>query len=128
MSRKILLDAFYNQFSDFLDQLTKVFPGDTDFPTYKMGLLLLQRTNPILVVSEVHKHVAPFEEIIRAKNEDFFLKHEFSEYTSDDALEQIIMKLKGLWSTLTDNNKTCVWGYIILLMDLAKRYSAQPTR
>lgn len=128
MSAKIFLDTFYNQFSDFMDQLIKVFPGDTDFLAYKTGLMLLRRTNPLLVVEQVYKHVAPFEDTIRAKNEDFFLKHGFDEQVEDnDTLDQVIQKLKGLWTNLTANNKEVVWSYTILLLDLAKRCVAKST-
>lgn len=119
MSKKVFLDAFYNQFSDFLTELTKVFPDDLDFPAYKTALLLLQKTNPRLVVDQIRLHVLPFEETIRARNESFFLDHTFSEYA--DTLDQVIQKLKGLWTQLTEANKKCVWDYIILLIDLTQR-------
>lgn len=122
MSRKILLDAFYNNFSDFLDQLIKVFPEDSDFPTYKMGLFLFQKTNPAVVPTTLNLHVSPYEEIIRAKNEDFILKHEFSDHIGDDdALDQIIRKLKDQWVAMSPNNKACVWQYTTILMELSKR-------
>ena len=121
MSRKIFMDAFYGQFSDFLDQLTQAFPNDSDFPTYKTGLLLLQKTNPKIVPDQVVIHVVPFETTIRARDEKFFMNHEFEDYTSDDALGTVIMKMKSLWSTLGDANKKVVWDYTILLLDLAKR-------
>ena len=115
------MDAFYGQFSDFLDQLTQAFPNDSDFPTYKTGLLLLQKTNPKIVPDQVVIHVVPFEATIRARDEKFFMNHEFEDYTSDDALGTVIMKMKSLWSTLGDANKKVVWDYTILLLDLAKR-------
>jgi hypothetical protein len=65
MSKKIFMDAFYGQFSSFLDQLIVTFPDDSDFPTYKSGLFLLQKTNPKLVPEQVVLHVAPFERTIR---------------------------------------------------------------
>lgn len=123
MSRKIFLDAFFNQFSDFLNQLIVVFPDDSDFPTYKTGLHLLQKTNPKLVPEQVILHVTPFEKTLRARDERFFLDYTFDEYAKDDALGMIIMKMKGLWSTLSDNNKKCVWDYTNLLLDLAKKYT-----
>lgn len=123
MSKKVFLDAFFNQFGDFLDQLVKVFPDDTDIPAYKAGLGLLQRTNPTLVIKETYTHVGPFEEVIRARNEDFFLKHEFAEY---DTLEQVIAKIKSLWVGLSENNKNCVWGYLTILLDISKRYNTLP--
>jgi hypothetical protein len=121
MSRKIFLDAFYNQFSDFLDQLIAVFPNDSDFPAYKTGLVLLQKTNPKLVPEQVLIHVTPFEKTLRARDERFFIDYNFTEYGDDDALGMIISKMKDHWSTLSDNNKSCIWGYTNLLLDLATK-------
>ena len=121
MSRKIFMDAFFNQFHEFLEQLARVFPDDGDFPAYTMALSMLQRTNPGLVVSEFKTHVSPFAEVIKAKNSDFFLKHEFSDYASDDTLGQIIQKLKGMWSELSENNQSSIWNYINLILTLAMR-------
>ena len=105
-----------------MDQLVAVFPDDSDIPTYKTAVALLQRTNPILLPKEVLNHVAPFEASVRARDEKFFLEYSFSEY-QDNALDQVIGKVKGLWTTLSDNNKKCIWDYIILLLDLAYRCS-----
>lgn len=124
MSKTIFLTAFYNQFALFLDQLIVVFPEDTDFPTYKSGLLLLQKTNPKLVPEQVVLHVSPFETTLRARDEDFFKKRGFPEYAEDNALDLILQKMMTLWDTLSPENKTTVWDYVILLLDLAKRCTA----
>ena len=124
MSRKIFLDAFYGQFHDFLDQLIRVFPDDSDFPAYKTGLTLFQKTNPRIVPEQVHIHVTPFETSIRARDEKFFLDYQFSEYADDNALDLIISKMKVLWAGMSDGNKTVVWDYLTLLLDLASRCAA----
>ena len=115
------MDAFYGQFSDFLDQLTLVFPDDSDFPAFKTGLILLQKTNPKIVPEQVIIHVVPFETTIRARDEKFFMDHEFNDYAANDALGTVIMKMKTLWAGLSENSKKVVWDYTTLLMDLAKR-------
>lgn len=121
MSKKIFLDAFYSQFSEFLDQLIKVFPNDSDFLAYKTGLFLLQKTNPALVPEQVVLHVGPFESTIQARDERFFKDHGFEQYAEDNALDLIIKKMKERWDMLSDNNKTVVWDYTILLLNLARR-------
>lgn len=121
MSRKIFLDAFYGQFHDFLDQLIRVFPEDSDFPAYKTGLTLFQKTNPRIVPEQVHIHVTPFEKSIRERDEKFFLDYQFSEYADDNALDLIISKMKVLWAGMGDANKKVVWDYLTLLLDLASR-------
>lgn len=121
MSKTIFLTAFYNQFADFLDQLTTTFPQDSDFPAYKSGLILLQKTNPKLVPEQVVLHVSPFETTLRARDEDFFKKRGFPEYTDDNAMDLIIQKMMEYWDTLSAENKAVVWDYVTLLLDLAKR-------
>lgn len=124
MSRKMFLDAFYGQFHDFLDQLIRVFPDDSDFPAYKTGLSLLHKTNPKLVPEQVTIHLTPFEKDIRGRNETFFLDHGFQEYADDTALGLVISKMKTLWAGLSPASKTVVWDYLTLLLDLAARCGA----
>ena len=124
MSKTIFLSAFYSQFTLFLDQLIVVFPEDSDFPTYKSGLFLLQKTNPKLVPEQVVTHVGPFEATIRARDETFFKERGFPEYAEDTALDLIIKKMTEYWDTLTEENKKVIWDYVTLLLDLAKRCTA----
>jgi hypothetical protein len=115
------MDAFFTQFHEFMGQLIKVFPQDEDFPVYDQGVAMLQKVNPGLVLSEFTKHVTPFEETLRAKNDDFFMKHDFSEFDPENTMEQVIQKLKGYWIGMSDQNKSSIWNYIILLLDISKR-------
>jgi hypothetical protein len=124
MSKKIFLDAFYGQFASFLDQLIVTFPDDSDFPTYKTGLFLLQKTNPKLVPEQVVLHVAPFEDIIRKRDDAFFKERGFPEYADDNALDLIIQKMMQYWDVLSFENRNVIWTYVTLLLDLAKRYTA----
>jgi hypothetical protein len=124
MSKTIFLSAFYTQFGTFLDQLIVTFPEDTDFPTYKSGLFLLQKTNPKLVPEQIVLHVAPFEATLRARDETFFKARGFPEYADDNALDLIIQKMMTYWDTLSPENKTVIWEYVTLLLDLAKRCTA----
>ena len=119
------MDAFYSQFSDFLDELIKAFPNDTDFVAYKTGLHVLHKTNPKLVPDQVVKHVSPFEETVKVRDEKFFIGHDFPEYADDDGLGSVINKMKNNWINLSEHNRNCVWDYIILLLELAKRCTSQ---
>ena len=121
MSKKIFMDAFFTQFHEFMGQLTKVFPNDEDFKMYDDAVYLVQRMNPGLVVSEFGKHVLPFEEVIRKRDDGFFMNHTFDSLEPDNTMEQVIQKLKGYWTTLSDQNKSSIWGYITLLLDIHKR-------
>lgn len=121
MSKKIFMDAFFTQFHEFMGQLIKVFPEDPDFTVYDSGVMMLQRVNPGLVIAEFIKHVTPFEEVIRAKNSDFFIQTEIFIFDPENTMEQVIQKLKAYWVGLSDSNKESIWNYIILLLDISKR-------
>ncbi len=112
------MDAFYNQFLDFIDQLQTVFPNDTDFPTYASGLRLIRMTNPAYAITQFRENVFQFEESILAKKEDFFLSYDFEKH---GAGMEVITKLKNMWSGLSDNNKKCIWDYIGVLIQIAKK-------
>ena len=121
MSKKIFIDAFFTQFHAFLGELARVFPEDEDFPAYDTALKLVESMNRGLVLSEFTKHVIPFETMIREKNSDFFLKHDFSEFDPDNTMDPIIKKLKGYWAGMSEANKDAIWKYIILLVDISNR-------
>jgi hypothetical protein len=121
MSKKIFMDAFFTQFHEFMGQLIRVFPEDPDFTVYDSGVMMLQRVNPGLVIAEFIKHVTPFEEVIRAKNSDFFIQTEIFIFDPENTMEQVIQKLKAYWVGLSDSNKESIWNYIILLLDISKR-------
>jgi hypothetical protein len=115
------MDAFFTQFHEFMGQLIKVFPEDPDFTVYDSGVMMLQKVNPGLVLAEFIKHVTPFEEVIRAKNSDFFIQTEIFIFDPENTMEQVIQKLKAYWIGLSDSNKESIWNYIILLLDISKR-------
>lgn len=115
------MDAFFTQFHEFMGQLTKVFPNDEDFKMYDDAVYLVQRMNPGLVVSEFGKHVLPYEDVIRKRDDGFFMNHTFDSLEPDNTMEQVIQKLKGYWTTMSDQNKSSIWGYITLLLDIHKR-------
>ena len=121
MSKKIYIDAFFNQYEDFLNQLKDVFPADGDFPLYLTGLAIFRRTNPSIVVKKTWKHVSKFEEMIKKRDEDFFMKRDYSDITEgEEPLEQTVDKIRGMWSTLTVHNKNIVWDFINNITALAR--------
>jgi hypothetical protein len=126
MSKKILLDAFYTQFSDFLGELSNVFPSDTDFPTYQTQLHLIKKVNPTLLIKEAGAYLCPVEHLLRARDADAFLKSnipaELEQAT--DNVSAMVQKLRGYWRTMTPQNQAVVWAYLLLLTEIAKRHNS----
>lgn len=126
MSKKILIDAFFNQYEDFLNQIKDVFPEDPDWKLYISGLAIFRRTNPLIVVKKTWKHVAPFEEMITTRNEKFFMERDFSDITEgEEPLEQTIDKLRGMWGAMSPHNRRVVWDFVNNITALAKMCNAQ---
>ena len=125
-TRKIYLDAFFDQYEDFLQQMQAVFPSDPDWPLYIAGLSIFRRTNPAMIVQKTWKHISRFEETLKARDEKFFLERDFSDITEgEEPLEQTITKLKGMWAQLSPHNRNVVWDYINNITYLARKCAGQ---
>jgi hypothetical protein len=98
-----------------------MFPEDADFRTFRTFLGMLQRTNPTVVISTFHSHVTvKFSDQIKNRDETFMTSYTPAEYGSD--VTDIIGKVRGYWSTLSDSSKDCLWQYMFVLTELTKRY------
>lgn len=121
MSKKIYIDAFFNQYEDFLNQIKEVFPEDPDWKLYLSGLAIFRRTNPLIVVKKTWKYVSQFEEVIKNRDEKFFMDMDYSTYTEgEEPLEQTIDKLKGMWASLTPHNRKIIWEFVNNITTLAR--------
>jgi len=120
MSKKILIDTFFNQFTDFLKQLENMYPDDTDFPVFITTLDLLKSTNPILVVKFVKENIVDlYKDKILNKDESFFLDQDYTQHGDVDL--NIVHKLKKYVKDMSPNSKDVVWKYIELLMKLSMK-------
>lgn len=120
MSKKVLIDTFFNQFTDFLKQLENMYPDDTDFPVFITTLDLLKSTNPILVVKFVKENIVDlYKDKILNKDESFFLDQDYTKHGDVDL--NIVHKLKKYVKDMSPNSKDVVWKYIELLMKLSMK-------
>lgn len=125
-SKAKLLSLFFDQWEAFLDELIRVFPSDTDFPRLKTYLRIGRTVNPKRVIAAVQNHMFPHENIVRARNADFFLKYPFSEYADKEDISYVIQKVKTLWYELSPANRDALFDYIILLVELLHRHLDMP--
>jgi hypothetical protein len=121
MSKKILIDAFFNQYEDFLNQLKDVYPEDPDWKLYLSGLAIFRRTNPLIIVKKTWKWVSKFEQDIYDRNENMFMEMDYTRYTEgEEPLEQTIDKLRNMWGVLDPHNRRVVWDFVTNITTLAK--------
>lgn len=120
MSKKIYLDAFFNQYEDFLNQLKTVFPDDPDWKVYLSGLAIFRRTSPMVIVQKTWTYVSQFQDVIEKRDETFFMERDYSDLSEGEPIEQTVQKLKTMWSTLSVENKQIVWQFVANITKLAK--------
>ena len=121
MSKAVLLDAFYTQVSDFLGELSRVFPYDLDFPTYRTQFALMRKANPTLALKQFGLYTSVLEPVLQTRSADVFMTCEVP-----PELAGLVEKLRGYWLYMTPENQSVVWSYLTLLTQIAKRYSGLP--
>jgi hypothetical protein len=113
MSKKVLIEAFYTQFNTFLKELSGLYPEDNDFPIFIETLNIAKFANPMLVVNSIKEElVIPYMPKILSRDESFFMNFD---YKNKEADLNIVDKLKGYISTMTEESKNIVWDYITLI-------------
>jgi len=117
MSKKILIDAFFSQFSAFLNELKQMYPEDPDFPMFLSSLSLIKSTNPMMVVKFVQTEIVDkFGEKIAVRDETFFMNQDFSDHGDVDL--DIVKKLKQYIEGMSADTKETVWKYIEIITKL----------
>jgi hypothetical protein len=115
-----LLDKFNETFINLIEDLNTALGGDAELEAYKLIVQGFVYANRSGVFNIFHKHVTQrFEQEIMARDSSFFLLHEFSNVTPK--VSQIILKLKGCWHLLNEENRSVVWRYFRVLILLDKK-------
>lgn len=121
-SKVILINAVFNQFTSFINELIEMYPDDVDFSIFSNSLKMIKSTNPALLIKFVYENTSSFENQILMKDETFFVNYSFSEYSNDVDLN-IFSKLKQYIETMSDSTKDHVWNYIQNIYRLSKAIS-----
>lgn len=120
MSKKILIDAFFNQFNSFLGELKQMYPEDPDFPVFITTLSMMKVANPMLVVNFIKTEIVdPFGAKILAKDESFFLTQDYA--SRGDVNLNIVEKLKEYIQGMSPETKETVWKYIDIISKLCSK-------
>lgn len=115
-------EKFCDTIQEFLADLIKVFPDDTDMQVYHVGLKGLCMMCPEKVYQEFYDSVTvPYYERIRTKDEAFFMSHDFNDVKEVPDGVRILNKTMGYWKSLNADDKETVWKYLRVLCTLSKK-------
>ena len=121
--KSIVMKAFLNQFTDFVEDVQSVFPDNADIESAKTALFLVKKTNPrILLHAWVTYIVGPYTDKIEKGDIGFFLEKDYThdlEYMGN-AVMQKVDTLRGPVRDMGADNQAKSMKYIQNLTKLAK--------
>ena len=128
MDKQTILKAFNNHFMEFVEDVLRVFPDDTDVIAAKNGLISIKKTNPKLVPMIWSQHVGgPYSTQISNGDIAFFISKDYTDDVDMGAHSQaIVAKIDLLRQPVREmgiENQRKVMKYIQNLTKLADVYT-----
>lgn len=121
--KSIVMKAFLNQFTDFVEDIQGVFPDDADIESAKTALFLIKKTNPRILMNAWSIYiVGPYSDQIEKGDIGFFLEKDYTrdlEYMGN-AVMQKVDALRGPIRDMGADNQAKSMKYIQNLTKLAK--------
>ena len=91
--KSIVLKAFVNQFTDFVEDVQSVFPDNADIDSAKTALFLLKKTNPRILLNTWLTFIAePYGAQIEQGDIGFFLDKDYTqdlEYMGNAVMQKV---------------------------------------
>lgn len=109
-SKIVLMNALYDQFFSFLNELIDAYPEDVDFSIFLSTLKMLKATNPSILSTYIVEYTSQFNDQILNGDENFFIDYSFEEYSEHVDLN-IFSKLKKYFKEMNEKSKQNVWKY-----------------
>ena len=121
--KAIVMKAFLNQFTEFVEDVHGVFPDNADIDSAKTALFLIKKTNPrVLMNAWVTYIVGPYTDKIEGGDIGFFLEKDYAqdlEYMGN-AVMQKVDALRGPVRDMGADNQAKSMKYIQNLTKLAR--------
>jgi len=120
-----ILTAFNDHFMDFIDDVQRVFPEDSDILTAKNALFLVRKANPKMIVKIWNAYiVSKYKREIEEGNLDFFINKDYSSDVSvaenSDKIMESINRLRDPIKNMGHENQAKVIKYMQNLTKLAE--------
>jgi hypothetical protein len=133
MDKSTILRAFNGHFLEFIEDVLRVFPSDTDIIAAKNGLIALKKANPRIILMGWKEYIADrYAAHIERGDIEFFLEKDYTEDIGGVAYaDDIMSKIKVLRDpirSMDDDNKGKVVRYIQNLTKLSVLYVGEGAR
>tara|TARA_E500000178_G_C16621591_1_gene573583 strand:- start:190 stop:600 length:411 start_codon:yes stop_codon:yes gene_type:complete len=133
-NKSIILKTFLKQFSEFLEDIVKIFPDDKEIITAKVYFEGLKKVNPRLLITSWKIIIADnYEEQILDGDFNFFIEKDYKEDIEEVAkrrnwdedysyINENIETLRSKIANESEYNKNISMKYLINLTKLSKLY------
>lgn len=122
-----ILSAFNDHFTEFVDDIKRVFPNDVDIATAAKALAKLRKANPKIIIVAFKQFVSsPYKKEIESGEIDFFINKDYSQDIGGDSASLILSKIDLLRkpvSEMNDSEQKKVIKYLQNLTKLADHYN-----
>ena len=123
MSSSNLLNSFNNHFFEFISDIQKVFPNDTDLQSAINYMTIIRKANPKMILKIWKNKIASkYYSEIKNGNLEFFLEKDYSTDIDIDNSSQIITcinRLKTPIKQMSKENQDKSMKYIQNLTELS---------
>lgn len=120
-----ILSAFNNHFTEFVQDIKRVFPDDNDIATAETALGHMRKANPRIILLGFKNYVSnPYASQIEAGDITFFINNNYNEAIGDNSvILEKIDALRGPVSQMNEEDQTKAMKYIQNLKKLADLYN-----
>ena len=123
--KAIVMKAFLNQFTDFVEDIQSVFPDNSDIDSAKTSLFLVKKLNPRILMNAWTTYIVePYNDQIEKGDIGFFLEKDYThdlEYMGNSVMQKVDT-LRGPVRDMGADNQAKSMKYIQNLTKLAKLY------
>ena len=122
-----ILSAFNDHFTEFVDDIKRVFPDDVDIATAANALAKLRKANPKIIIMAFKQFVSsPYKKEIESGEIEFFINKDYTQDIGGDSASLILSKIDLLRkpvSEMNDSEQKKVIKYLQNLTKLADLYN-----
>lgn len=127
--KSTILSAFNDHFSEFISDVSNVFPKDADILTAKNSLSLIRKANPKIIIGIWNVHIASkYKDAIDAGDIGFFVEKSYVEDLNQTANSGKIMdaidRLRNPIKMMNSSDQKKTMKYIQNLTKLTLVYHA----
>ena len=121
--KAIVMKAFLNQFTDFVEDIQSVFPDNSDIDSAKTSLFLVKKLNPRILMNAWTTYIVePYNDQIEKGDIGFFLEKDYThdlEYMGNSVMQKVDT-LRGPVRDMGADNQAKSMKYIQNLTKLAR--------